>query len=182
MNTSQIPHKLILIGDAGVGKTSIVNGFQGIPCSCYEPTAGTLFSVFKDSNTNILFHIYDTAGTEKYRSLTTHFMKGSSMAILVFDVSEKTTFESLDGWINFYREKAGQDRPILVVGNKIDLERKVSNKDAKEWCSQRDLEYEESSARTGKNIKEVMNKAFLIASKSPPQEIITTEYSENKCC
>ena len=118
--------KVILLGDIRVGKTSIINQFilnkfeNEVP---FTITSSYLDKsiFFPDFGKSILFHIWDTSGSEKYRSLLKIFFKESKVVILVYDITNKSSFESIYFWYNMAKELI-VDKPIFVViGNKKDL-------------------------------------------------------------
>ena len=115
--------KLIVIGDSSVGKTNLIsryNGgeFQQITGS--TNTASFITKVLEFDNKIYRVNVWDTAGQEKYRSLTKIFLKGSNIALLVYAINDKTTFDSLDYWYGKVRE-VSEDIIIGIAGNKIDL-------------------------------------------------------------
>ncbi|KAB7497394.1 Ras-related protein Rab-9A [Armadillidium nasatum] len=109
----------------------------------------------------ILSHIWDTAGQERFRSLRTPFYRGSDMCMLTFAVDDSLSFKNLDTWRKEFKHYADvkADFPFLVVGNKVDLGRKVSKEDAENWCLENgDLPYVETSAKDSTNVEE----AFML--------------------
>ena len=120
------PIKVVLIGESGVGKTSIITQFiQQIFQIDPQSTIGGTFStkIIKCSNGMLLkLEIWDTAGQERYRSITKMFYKDSSVAILVYDITNKFSFEELQNyWVNQIKEVCSKDLLLVVVANKSDL-------------------------------------------------------------
>ena len=157
---SHIDYKIILIGNTGVGKTSIFRKVQTGDFS--EGTIATIgvekrsmdisLNVGKDGkkekkNFNISF--YDTAGQEKFRAITKNYYKGSDGIILMYDITNKDTFETVGSWIESIKDSiGGSDNKygVILLGNKLDLigvdtgltkyEREVEEEDAKKICQQ----------------------------------------------
>lgn len=122
--------KVILLGEANVGKTSIISRFvDGIFDEKEKPTIGASFTSkkLKYSDETLVFEIWDTAGNEKYRSLTKLFYKGVSIAILVYDITRKNTFEDIKNfWYNEIKNNMDEDTLIAIAANKSDL---IDNED-----------------------------------------------------
>ena len=128
MNDNQIEaFKVVLLGESGVGKTSIISQFidQDFQEDLQSSTGGTFSSKsFIYGGGKILkFEIWDTAGQERYRSLTKMFYKDANAAILVYDITRKITFEELQSyWAEQIKDSAPQNILLAVVANKSDLE------------------------------------------------------------
>ena len=149
--------KVILIGDPGVGKTSILsrfvtNEFQSV----YTSTIGVEFKtkdIYINNTTCASFKIWDTCGQEKFRAITRQYFKDAHGVILVYDVSNENSFRGLNVWLNEIRNNANMEVTIILVGNKIDiLDRKISQKEANEYALKNGLLYVETSSKEGINI------------------------------
>ena len=152
--------KIIFCGDAGVGKTSIINSIMGQKFSEeYEPSIGVDFfsKTVRYNGRLIKLQIWDSAGQEKFRSLIPNYIRGSAIIFLIFDVSQKITYEHLNEWLNFITniENGGL---IIIVGNKIDLKdsREVNTEEAEKYCKDKKYEYFEVSAKNGANIDNML--------------------------
>ena len=147
-------HKIIFVGDAGVGKTTIISRIMDNPFNdAYEPSIGVDFMSKSISfrGQNIKLQMWDTAGQEKYKGLIPSYIRNSSIVFLVYDVSNKTSFENITNWISFVRNI---EKPIMVLcGNKIDLNREVEKSEGEELASKENLLFFECSAKTNENIK-----------------------------
>ena len=115
-------HKIIFVGDAGVGKTSIVGRIMDNPFKeTYETSIGVDFCSknirYKGLSTKL--QIWDSAGQERYKSLIPSYIRNSSIVFLVYDVSKKQTFKNIPEWISFIKKI--EDSIIVLIGNKIDL-------------------------------------------------------------
>ena len=113
--------KTVLVGDAGVGKTCIVERFakDEFNESSYATVGAANISVpLKTEKCSAIFNIWDTAGQERYRSLTPMYFAGANAAILVFDISSDVSFKSLQTFYDLLQQKAPSDCVYFLVGNK----------------------------------------------------------------
>ena len=155
--------KIILLGDVSVGKTSVIERFinnnfkDDYTCTIQAEQRTKIIN--EDSNTLVRMNIWDTAGQEKYRSLTRQFYRDCQGAIIVFDITKKKTFDSLQTWIDDIQDYSDKDIPIIIVGNKSDLidEREVSENNINEFLNDK-YTYFEVSAKYGNNIDLAFNK------------------------
>ena len=165
-----INFKIIVIGDSGVGKTSITsNAIRKTFEEQYNPTIGFEFSTYinKIENKNIKLQIWDTCGQECYKSLICSFYRNASMAILVYSIDSEESFESVKKWINEIKEHSNPDIKLFLVGNKIDLEDKGERKVTKEVGEQFSKDnlfsfFLETSAKNSINTEVLFNKAAQI--------------------
>ena len=155
--------QILIIGDSTVGKTSILSRYtNGTFNSNYLATVG-LDNFSKDEiidNKTIRIKIWDTAGQERYKSLTKGFFRNAQGIVIVYDVTNQETFDNLIYWINSIKnhmESEIDKIPVIVIGNKIDLEeREVKFEDAQLFCKDKNYPYFETSAKNGTNIDEAM--------------------------
>ena len=151
--------QFIIIGDATVGKTSILNRFSdGTFNSNYLATVG-LENITKDEiidDKTIRIKIWDTAGQERYKSLAKSFYRNAEGVILVYDVTNLETYENLKFWLESIKNNMESDMseiPIIIIGNKIDRdEREVNREEAEKFLKDQGYPYFETSAKTGENI------------------------------
>ena len=149
--------KIILIGDSAVGKTNIMSKYlKGAFQQNSKATVGVEFGskLFKVDNHNIKAQIWDTAGQEKYKAITGAYYKGSKGAFVVYDITRKDTFDSVDRWINDLKVTADQNINIILIGNKSDLEdkRDVLKEQGEEKAKSFGCAFLETSALNGDNI------------------------------
>ena len=173
--------KVIVLGDSGVGKTSLINQFVNKTFSSqYKLTIGTdclTKDVIIDSR-HVTLQIWDTAGQERFRSLNASFYRGADCCILTYDVSNSSSFKSLDSWIDeFLIQSSSQNPenfPFVVIGNKVDLEnREISTNKAKTWCENRnDIPYFETSAKKGQNIEDAFRTIAIKALNERTENLI----------
>ena len=156
--------KIVLLGDPAVGKSSLVQRFcVGKFEDKYKITIGGAYlqKEVKLKNGDILkLHIWDTGGQEKFRSMASLYYKDAVAAILVYDVSNPETLDSLDYWINELNNNADNKNIIIsVAGNKCDLPndlKKISNSEGKNFCKEKNVPiFNETSAKTGVGVKEL---------------------------
>ena len=151
--------KIILIGDSGVGKTSLLSRYMGEEFvankKCTLNAEFKIKSIKIDDSTSAQITIWDTCGQEKFRSMTSQYFKEAHGIILMFDVCDKRSFADLDIWLKEIKAKAEKDDvSIILVGNKIDLKfRNISYEDAKNFANNKDLNYYETSSKEGTNIE-----------------------------
>ena len=155
MNIKKLkPIKLLLIGDTCVGKTSLLLRF----CDNFFPethmtTIGVEFKekIITINNKNYKLHLWDTAGQERYASLTKNFYKHAQGIIFVYDVNNRESFQNLKNWIknpDYEKRKV----KIMIVGNKIDLQKVISTNDLEKLASRYSCKYVEVSAKNNINI------------------------------
>ena len=151
--------QLLVIGDSMVGKTSLLFRFtNGTFDAHYLATVG-LDNFTKDEiikNKKVRIKIWDTAGQEKFQSLTKGFFRNAQGIMIVFDVSNIETYDNIKYWAQSIKTHLGSEIekiPVIIIGNKKDLnERKISKNDAKVYSSELGYQYFETSAKTGENV------------------------------
>jgi len=151
--------KLLIIGDSGVGKSSILLRFTEDDFEEDQPcTIGVDFKVkmIEFANKKLNLTIWDTAGQEKFRSLTSSYYRGTQGIILVYDVTNRKSFEHLELWlgeIDMYT--TNEDVVKLLVGNKIDRpDREVSKEEGAEFARSKAMVFIECSAKTRLGIQQ----------------------------
>ena len=176
--------KVSLIGDASTGKTSIILRF--IDNDFKEETSSTIGVDFKivslelEKNIFAKMQIWDTCGSERFKSITSSFIKSCSAFILVFDLSRANTFKSIDNWIKIIKENTTPNF-LILIGNKSDLiEQRTIEKDIiLEYCRKNVLNYMEISAKNNVNIekmfKEVAYQLYMDIKKDQNNKIKTYE-------
>ena len=157
--------KLIFIGDSGVGKSclttkAVKNNFE----EYYQATVGFEFLTFniKVNDKVCKLQIWDTCGQEIYKSLISNFYRNSSLAIILYAIDNKESFEHAENWLNDLKSQANPDVRIFLVGNKSDLEeeRKVSKEEGIKYKNEQGLDmFMETSAKTGYNARNVLIEA-----------------------
>ena len=154
--------KVVFVGDAGVGKTQIIDKFLNNKFSEeYFFTIGVdLFrKIIELENKKIKLQLCDTAGQEKFRSITQAYYRDSHLIVLVYAVDDKKTFENIQSWVEDVKNNTNGNPKFLLVGNKCDLEdkRQVSTDEAKKYAKDNEINFIEVSAKEGTNIEKMFN-------------------------
>jgi Ras-related protein Rab-6A len=147
-------HKVIFIGDANTGKTSIINRIIDNPFNdTYEVSIGIDFMSknIRFRGQNIKIQIWDSAGQEKYKGLIPSYVRNSSIVFIVYDISSRTSFENVQNWISFVKNI--EKTTMILCGNKTDLNREVETKEGEEVAEREGIKFFECSAKTNENIK-----------------------------
>lgn len=155
--------RLIIIGESTVGKSCLLRRFtQGRWSEHSDPTVGVDFhtKVVQIDGHNLKLQLWDTAGQERFRAITRSYFRNAVGALLVFDIADHTSFSRVSGWMEDVQASSKPHVPIFVlVGNKVDMERhrQVLRADAERFASSRNIDYIETSSRTGVNVEEAYN-------------------------
>ena len=154
------------MGDASVGKTSLLHVYmKGSFPDKNLPTIGVEFSskiiTLKD-NSKIKIQIFDTAGQEKYRSIVSNYCRKALGCFLVFDITNKKTFDQCKNFLFDIKQIAEPDCVFFLVGNKIDLneQREVEKDDAMKFATSNEMYYIETSAKTNYKVNDAFEKLF----------------------
>lgn len=124
MSKVEVSCKILILGESKVGKSSVLNQFtEKVFTENLPPTLGIDYKIMKMNidNVDVKLQIWDTAGQERFRSITESFYRGCHGVLLVFDLTDRDTFEKVKAWIINIHEKAGNSVVICLVGNKLDL-------------------------------------------------------------
>mmetsp|Transcript_11978 Transcript_11978/g.26293 ORF Transcript_11978/g.26293 Transcript_11978/m.26293 type:complete len:234 (-) Transcript_11978:277-978(-) len=160
--------KLLMIGDAGVGKSSMLIRFTDDAFDEHiQSTIGVDFKVkhLELNNKRIKLTVWDTAGQERFRTLTSSYYRGAQGVVMVYDVTRRDSFDNLEQWlkeVKLYSPNNGEGVVKLLVGNKIDLadgdgsgyERQVDRHEAEEWARNQGMLFLEASAKTRMGVQE----------------------------
>ena len=160
--------KVIVIGNSAVGKTCLTTkATKNIFLDNHQSTIGFEFFSFmiKIDNKIIKLQIWDTCGQETYRSLISNFYKTSSLAFILYSITDRKSFEDIEKWVKELRTNCSPDIKIFLIGNKNDLEesRIISKLEGENLCKKYGFEFfMETSAKTGINAKEIFIKCAMI--------------------
>ncbi|XP_030575983.1 ras and EF-hand domain-containing protein [Archocentrus centrarchus] len=151
--------KVVLVGNSSVGKTSLLRSFcEGRFHPSTTATVGIDYSVktLTLDNMQVAMQLWDTAGQERYRSITKQFFRKAEGVVVMYDVTVEESFKAVQPWLTNVQEAAGEGIPILLLGNKMDMDedREVSFKDAEQLAYENKVMFSEVSAYTGKNVTE----------------------------
>ncbi|XP_077199341.1 ras-related protein Rab-9A isoform X3 [Paroedura picta] len=193
--------KVILLGDGGVGKSSIMNRYvtNKFDTQLFH-TIGVEF-LNKDLEVDghfVTMQIWDTAGQERFRSLRTPFYRGSDCCLLTFSVDDSQSFQNLGNWkkefIYYADVKEPETFPFVILGNKVDInERQVSTEEAQVWCRNNgNHPYFETSAKDATNVAAAFEEAVrrVLATDDRSDHLIQTDTinlhrkpkSSSSCC
>jgi Ras-related protein Rab-6A len=166
-------YKLVFLGDQSVGKTSIITRFMYDNFDRhYQATIGIDFlskTMYLEDRT-VRLQLWDTAGQERFRSLIPSYIRDSSVAVVVYDVSNRASFTNTTKWVEDVRAERGNDVVICLVGNKTDLgndKRQVSTEEGEEKAKKDGLMFMECSAKAGYNVKSLFRKLATALPGSP---------------
>jgi len=205
--------KLVCIGDSGCGKSSLtIRLCEGRFSASHDVTIGVEFgsrivpvgppanvsldigapngdsgNVGQQDQKKMKLSLWDTAGQETYKSITRSYFRGASGALLVFDITRRSSFESVTQWLHDLRQIAEEGIVVILVGNKLDLaeqttgveggtKRAVTKEEAEDWCRRENIvRYVETSAKSGEGVE----KAFLEVAERIYQNIEAGKYDLN---
>ncbi len=151
--------KICLLGEANVGKTSLVYRFvENKFRENYKSTLGVNLlkkDLLLEEYGKVSAQIWDLGGQESFKSLRKLYLEGANGALLIFDTTNKKTFEKLNEWLESFRNARGSDKPLVLIGNKIDLKDKisVSEKECIEFAEKNKTKLILTSAKTGNNVE-----------------------------
>ncbi|GAA0140986.1 small GTPase [Lithospermum erythrorhizon] len=174
--------KVIVLGDSGVGKTSLMNQYVHKKFSQqYKATIGADF-VTKEliiDDRHVTLQVWDTAGQERFQSLGVAFYRGADCCVLVYDVNVTRSFDNLNNWHEEFLKQANptdpERFPFIMLGNKIDIDggnsRVVSEKKAMEWCASKgNIPYFETSAKEDYNVDDAFVSVAKTALANEPEQ------------
>ena len=177
--------RVVMIGDASVGKTSLAYRLCKDTWNAnFHPTVSAAFYILENKETDQKIQIWDTAGSEKYRAVNSVYYHNAMGGILVFDLTERKSFDSLESWVNEFVGLAQPNAMLVSVGNKVDWlpqlqespesDNIVNPSEAELWAQQRNYKYFSTSALDGTNIKELAN---YLLEKMPQGQILNQSSS-----
>ena len=172
-NSYDMIFKIVLIGDSSVGKTNMLSRYIS---NEYDPNSQSTIGVELSTKTftfdkdEVKVQIWDTAGQEKYRSITSSYYKGAQGCLLVYDITRKDTFDNIDKWFSELKSSTNNEINAILVGNKCDLsdKREITIEEAQKKAKLFNVAFMETSALDGTNIE----KAFY--------ELVNNVYQNNK--
>ena len=155
--------KIVLLGDVNVGKTSIASRY--CKNSFNEHHINTIGGAYQqqkvvlNNGAMVKLHIWDTSGQERFRAMTNLYYRDAQVAILTYDITNESTFASIDFWIQELKYKVENENMILcLVGNKCDVnkdDRKITTVRGKNFAEENNMIFYETSAKTGEGVKEL---------------------------
>uniref|UniRef100_A0A0K0E4U5 Ras-related protein Rab-3 n=1 Tax=Strongyloides stercoralis TaxID=6248 RepID=A0A0K0E4U5_STRER len=166
-NSFDYMFKLLIIGNSSVGKTSFLFRYcDDSFTSAFVSTVGIDFKVKQvvRGDKKVKLQIWDTAGQERYRTITTAYYRGAMGFILMYDITNEESFNSVQDWCTQIKTYSWENAQVVLVGNKCDMEmeRVVSTERGRQLADQLGLEFFETSAKTSQNVKNVFDKLVEI--------------------
>mmetsp|Transcript_11673 Transcript_11673/g.29973 ORF Transcript_11673/g.29973 Transcript_11673/m.29973 type:complete len:212 (+) Transcript_11673:82-717(+) len=171
--------KLLLIGDSGVGKTSVLFRFSDDAFnSTFISTIGIDFKIrtIELGDKKIKLQIWDTAGQERFRTITTAYYRGAMGILLVYDITNEKSFENIKTWIKNIEQHASADVEKMILGNKCDMEdkRRISTEQGKQLAEEYGVKFMETSAMNRTNVEQAFTEiATDIKRKMDAKEVDT---------
>ena len=165
---TDLSFKIIVIGDPGVGKSSLTGrAIKNVFKPEYSTTVGFEFLTFvvKIEDKIVKLQIWDTCGQEMYKSLISNFYRNAALAMIIYSIDNKDSFIDINKWIKEIKFQSNPDIKIVLIGNKADLEdkREVSYEEGNKFKEENALLFfKETSAKSGINAKEIFNEAARI--------------------
>ena len=178
-------YKILILGESQVGKTSLLLRYtDDIFRENMLPTFGldVRYKYVQKDNIYIRLDLWDTAGQEKFRSITPNYYKGSHGILLVYDITNESSFFRLKNWMEDINDKSKSKIKVVIVGNKLDLEekREITKKSLKSFADEYEVPYFETSALTGKGVEESFDKLIEILLKKNEINESIDEESDSK--
>lgn len=155
--------KLVFLGEQSVGKTSLITRFMYDSFdNTYQATIGIDFlskTMYLEDRT-VRLQLWDTAGQERFRSLIPSYIRDSTVAVVVYDITNTNSFHQTSKWIDDVRTERGSDVIIMLVGNKTDLsdKRQVSTEEGERKAKELNVMFIETSAKAGYNVKQLFRR------------------------
>ena len=185
--------KIITLGDGQVGKSSLIIQFIENKFSfTYLSTIGLDFKQKKvtlPNNKEVKIRIFDTAGQERFKSIAVNYIKKADGVLLVYDITSQESFNSVGKWINDIKEAMGDKVCMILVGNKIDLPKRVITKEmGEEKAKDFNIHFFETSCKTGENVEKAffdLAEQILIKTNGKEEnniKLVTKVKKKNKCC
>ena len=194
--TEECSYKVLLLGDSTVGKTCFLlqyteRSFQAEHMS----TIGLdyrLKNMILNNGKKVKLQIWDTAGQDRFRSVTKTYYKGADGILLIYDVTNIQTYENVKNWISQIKQESSPHIVIYIIGNKIDRseDRKIQTEQGQKLADEFNLDFFETSAKTGENVNEafesLVNKIDKVCPKSDQvgkgRKLTTRKKKKNICC
>ncbi|XP_030646566.1 ras-related protein Rab-26-like [Chanos chanos] len=194
-----IAFKVMLVGDSGVGKTCLLVRFKdgAFLAGSFISTVGIDFrnKVLSIDGVKVKLQIWDTAGQERFRSVTHAYYRDAHALLLLYDVTNKASFDNIQAWLTEIHEYAQQDVVLMLLGNKADAthDRVVKREEGEKLAKEYGVPFMETSARSGLNVelaftaiaKELKHRSMKVDPNEPKfklQEYVNKEMKSTGCC
>ena len=152
--------KIVTLGEGRVGKTSLTMKFVKNEFHTDEVStinANCLTKLVPVNQGSVRLNIWDTAGQERFRALAPNYYRQAKGAVVVYDITDRKSFDKVVSWIKELKDQAEKDIVICVAGNKADMERErqINRADALEFCRKLQIRHFDTSAKTGNGVQEI---------------------------
>ena len=171
---------MVIVGDIAVGKTSLASRFveDKFPKNHIASVGVAYFTktLVVDEHLTVKFDIWDTAGQERYRSINTLYYRGAAAAVIVFDLTQRSTFDAMKTqWLDSIRSCADSNIILVIAGNKSDMKenRVIPQEEIDAFCQKENLLYVETSALTGEGVSDLFRMIALRVQESMTSDIKT---------
>ena len=162
---SELPRfRIIMVGDTDTGKSSLLARFTDHEFVHTTSTIGVDFRrvPYPYDKPKYAFHIWDTAGQERFRAIAESYFRGAQGVVLVFDLSDRDGLQKIErNWHDLLERVSSKNLPAILVGNKSDLQRRVTDEEAKAVAAKLRLDYFETSAKIGDGVDELFHNLFV---------------------
>ena len=194
---SDITLKLLIVGGSGVGKTNFLNMFLNnkFNQNYFSSTGIDLQNkIMNIKNKKVRIQIWDTAGQEKYKSITKNLFLKVMGALVLYDITNEESFTKLKEWVELIKEECGRHIKILIIGNKSDLEsqRAIDKEDAMKYANEEKVQYIECSSKTGENVEKAIimlsekilesTEISMDSSLMLDSTLLSSKINKRKCC
>ena len=194
---SDITLKLLIVGGSGVGKTNFLNMFLNnkFNQNYFSSTGIDLQNkIMNIKNKKVRIQIWDTAGQEKYKSITKNLFLKVMGALVLYDITNEESFTKLKEWVELIKEECVRHIKILIIGNKSDLEsqRAIDKEDAMKYANEEKVQYIECSSKTGENVEKaiiVLSEKILESTEISMDSslmldstLLSSKINKRKCC
>jgi small GTP-binding protein len=182
--------KVVLLGETGVGKTTICRWLQSREFqSDIQPTVGAGFTLleWRLNGIDVSLEVWDTAGQERFRAIIHTYYRDAQAAVLVFSVTDESSFDELDYWINELKQKGPPELAVVVLANKSDLfcDRVVTPDAIATWQQTFGYQVFETSAASGSGLESAFNSLVSRITdfvRPPPTLEVTSPSGDSECC
>ena len=189
-SSCDLVYKILLLGDSSVGKTCFLLRFtEDTFTDNHISTIGVDYKlkIINSDDKIIKLQVWDTAGQDRFRSITKNYFRGSHGIVLLYDITSLSSFNNIKSWLQQIRESLGNTVAIILVGNKLDLEhnRRITKDQGMQLATEHNMGFFETSAKDGININEAFECLYKeMSKKSEGKKIEPTLVvkDKKKCC
>lgn len=179
--------KIVIVGDTGVGKTNIMSRFAKDEFTKDKTaTTGVDFATqtIEHDGKTIMAEIWDTAGQERYKAITASFYRGAIGALIVYDITSRTSFQNCERWLRELRQHTDPSVVAMLVGNKCDLRHKqhVDVEDAKDFAEDNNLAFIETSALDSTNVSLAFETVLIEIYRIVRKNLAANKYDPDRPC